>query len=327
LLHILASTSGGNAMRIGITVDSSCDLPPEWLHAHNVVVLPTTVQIDNTTFADDRDPVATLKFYRETLGERVHSAISIPFTSEQFREVYLSRLVTEYDFVFSIVISKTRSLIYENATKASREILRYYHPIRQEAGLKGNFQMRVMDSKSAFTGPGIMVQEGARMIAAGADHNAVRERLEFLADNIYAYMVPRDLFHLRASIVKRGDKSLPWHRAALGTLLDIKPILRIYRGDTATVGKAKGFDAGAISLFNYAADRVRKGLLAPNVNLSYGGELEKLRALPGYDALARACAEHGVQLTEAVMSITAMVNVGEGALTVGFAAEPHEPKF
>jgi DegV family protein with EDD domain len=314
-------------MRIGITVDSSCDLPPEWLNAHKVVVLPTTVQIDNTTFADERNPVETLRFYRETLGERVHSANSIPFSSEQFREVYLNRLVTEYDFVFSIVISKTRSLIYENATKASHEILRYYHPIREKAGLKGIFQMRVMDSKSAFTGPGIMVQEGVRMIEAGEHHNAIRERLEFLSDNIYAYMVPRDLFHLRASIVKRGDKSLPWHRAALGTLLDIKPILRIYRGDTATVGKAKGFDAGAVALFNYAAERVRKGLLAPYVNLSYGGELDKLRALPGYEVLEHACAENRVQLTEAVMSITAMVNVGEGALTVGFAAEPHEAKF
>jgi DegV family protein with EDD domain len=292
-----------------------------------VVVLPTTIKIDNTTFADERDPIATLRFYRETLGERVHSALSIPFSSEQFREVYLNQLVTEYDFVFSIVISKTRSLIYENATKASHEILRYYHPIREKAGLKGIFQMRVIDSKSAFVGPAIAVQEGVRMIAAGEHHNAIRERLEFLADNTYAYMVPRDLFHLRASIVKRGDKSLPWHRAALGTLLDIKPILQIYRGDTGTAGKAKGFDNAAIALFKYAADRVRKGLLAPYVNLSYGGELDKLRSLPGFDTLARAAEEHGAKMTLAVMSITAMVNVGEGALTVAFASPPHEAKF
>ncbi|HTD28106.1 MAG TPA: DegV family protein [Xanthomonadaceae bacterium] len=314
-------------MRIGITVDSSCDLPREWLDAHNVVVLPTTIKIDNLTFADERDSVATLRFYRETLGDRVHSALSIPFSSEQFREVYLNRLVTEYEFVFSIVISKTRSLIYENATKASHEILRYYHPIREKAGLKGIFQMRVIDSKSAFVGPAIAVQEGVRMIAAGDHHNAIRERLEFLADNTYAFMVPRDLFHLRASIVKRGDKSLPWFRAAIGTMLDIKPILQIYRGDTNTAGKAKGFDAAAISLFNYACERIGKGLLAPYVNLSYGGELEKLRALPGYDKVVRACEEHGAKLTEAVMSITAMVNVGEGALTIGFASPPHEPKF
>jgi DegV family protein with EDD domain len=314
-------------MRIGITVDSSCDLPREWLDEHKVVVLPTTVKIDNTTFADERDPVETLRFYRETLGERVHAATTIPFSSEQFREVYLNQLVTEYEFVFSIVISKSRSQIYENATKASHEILRYYHPIREKAGLKGIFQMRVLDSKSAFVGPGIAVQEGVRMIEAGEHHNNIRERLEFLADNTYAYMVPRDLFHLRASIVKRGDKSLPWHRAALGTLLDIKPILQIYRGDTATVGKARGFDAAAVALFKYAEGRVKAGLLSPHVNLSYGGELSKLYALPGYDKLMRTCEEHGAQVMTAVMSITAMVNVGEGAVTIAFASPPHEAKF
>ncbi len=314
-------------MRIGMTVDSACDLPREWLDAHNVVVLPTTVRIDNISFADERDPVATLRFYRETLGARVHSAVTTPYSTEQFRDLFLSRLVCEFDFVFCIVITSTRSLIHQNAVMASREILRYYHPIREKAGLKGIFQMRVLDSKQAFAGQAIAVLEGVRMIEAGDHHNAIRERIEFLADNTYAYMVPRDLFHLRASLVKRNDKSVPWYRAALGTMLDIKPILQIYRGQTGPVGKAKGFDAGAIALFDYTCERVRKGLLSPNVNLSYGGELDKLRALPGYDKLARTCEEHGAILGEAVMSITAMVNVGEGALTVGFASEPHEAKF
>ncbi|MEO5595976.1 MAG: DegV family protein [Lysobacteraceae bacterium] len=314
-------------MRIGITVDSTCDLPREYLDAHRVVILPTTVQLDNNSYADERDPVATLRFYREILGDRVHSAVTVPYSTEQFREMFLSRLVTEYDFVFCLTITANRSAIYQNAVMASREILRYYHPIRKEAGLKGIFQMRVMDSKTAFAGQAITVLEGVRLIEEGADYNTVRERLEFLTQNTYGYMVPRDLFHLRTTLVKRGDKNLPWYRAALGTMLDMKPILQIYRGETSTVGKGKGFDATVISVFNHVAERVRAGLLAPYVNLSYGGEIEKLHALPGYDMLAKVCEEHGVALGEAVMSITAMVNVGEGALTVGFAAEPHEVKF
>jgi DegV family protein with EDD domain len=314
-------------MRIGLVVDSTCELPREYLDAHHVIVQPIKIHMGNATFVDERNATESLRFYREHLGDKGHAAESTPFTVEQIRELFLTKLVVDFDFVFCLCIMSSRSPIYENSVMASREILRYYHPIRKDAGLKGIFQMRVIDSKSAFVGPAIAVQEGVRMIAAGDHHNAIRERLEFMADNTYAYMVPRDLFHLRASIVKRGDKSLPWYRAALGTMLDIKPILQIYRGDTANVGKAKGFEAAGISLFNYAADRVRKGLLAPLVNLSYGGELDKLRALPGYDKLARACEEHGAKLTEAVMSITAMVNVGEGALTVGFASPPHEAKF
>ena len=55
----------------------------------------------------------------------------------------------------------------------------------------------------------------------------------------------------------------------------------------------------------------------------YGGELEQMRALPGYAALVEACEAHHVERFETVMSLTGMVNVGAGSLTVGFAAPPH----
>jgi DegV family protein with EDD domain len=314
-------------MRIGLVVDSACDLPREFLDKHNVVVLPIAVRIDQTTFSDERDPEATLRFYRQSLGERGHAAETLPYTVEQIRELFLSRLVREFDFVFCLTITSTRSPIHENCVMASREILRYYHPIRKEAGLKGIFQMRVIDSQTLFAGQAITVLEAVRMIEAEETHTAIYERLGFLAKNTYAYMLPRDLYYLRARAAKKGDKSVSWFKAAMGTALDIKPILMAYRGQTGAVGKAKGFDKAAIALFGYAVDRVRKGLLAPYVNLSYGGEMDKLYALPGYDQLARTCEEHGVQLGATGMSITGMVNVGEGALTLGFAAEPHEPKF
>jgi len=61
--------------------------------------------------------------------------------------------------------------------------------------------------------------------------------------------------------------------------------------------------------------------------VSYGGNLSELAKLPGYDGLRQACEEAGVTLLEAPMSITGMVNVGEGAVTLGFAAEEHEADF
>jgi fatty acid-binding protein DegV len=60
---------------------------------------------------------------------------------------------------------------------------------------------------------------------------------------------------------------------------------------------------------------------------AYGGDLSELPKLPGYDKLAAACEECGVTLMQAPMSITGMVNVGEGAVTIGFAAEEHQVEF
>ena len=99
------------------------------------------------------------------------------------------------------------------------------------------------------------------------------------------------------------------------------------RGETGPVGKARGFEQGAQMLFDHATRRVRAGLLVPAMCVSYGGDLDVLAQLPGYAELRAACAETGVQLTEAPMSITGMVNVGEGAVTLGFAAEEHEVRF
>jgi len=314
-------------MRIGLVVDSTCDLTREYLDEHHVVVQPIKVHMGKEVFTDERNAQESLRFYREHLGALGHQAETSPFSVEQIRDLFLTKLVCDFDFVFCLTIMSTRSPIYENSVQASREILRFYHPIRKDAGLKGIFQMRVIDTQTLFAGQAITVLEGVRMIEAGMDYNPIRERLEELSKNTFGYMLPRDLHYLRARASKRGDRSLNWFNATLGTMLDIKPLLRGYRGETGPVGKAKGFDAGARMLFGYVADRVRKGLMAPYVNFSYGGELNKLYALPGYEDLVHTCEQHGVQVGATVMGLTGMVNVGEGALTVGFAAEPHEVKF
>jgi fatty acid-binding protein DegV len=93
------------------------------------------------------------------------------------------------------------------------------------------------------------------------------------------------------------------------------------------VGKVRGFEHGAETLLNYVVKRVHAGLLVPAVCISYGGDLAEVSRLPGFDALEAACEECKVELMIAPMSITGMVNVGEGALTVGFAAEEHVAEF
>ncbi|HWU71196.1 MAG TPA: DegV family protein, partial [Pseudoxanthomonas sp.] len=114
--------------------------------------------------------------------------------------------------------------------------------------------------------------------------------------------------------------------AALGSALDIKPVLRGWRGATEPVAKLKGFESTVEKLFDFTIARIRAGLMTPTVCLSYGGELDELRFLPGYNRLHNECKEHGIEIYECVMGLTGMVNVGKGAVVVGFAAAPHEFK-
>jgi fatty acid-binding protein DegV len=151
----------------------------------------------------------------------------------------------------------------------------------------------------------------------------IRERLEMLAQNVHGYMVTRDLYYMRARARHKGDRSVGLLSAALGSALDIKPVLHGYRGQTGPVAKIKGFDNAVQKLFDFVGQRVKAGLMTPTVCVSYGGELADLRALPGYATLQQTCQAHGAELFESVMSLTGMVNVGKGAVTIGFADEPH----
>jgi len=165
--------------------------------------------------------------------------------------------------------------------------------------------------------------EAVRLRDAGVGVAQMREQLEQLAGNVHGYMITRDLYYMRARARHKGDRSVGLFTAALGSALDIKPVLHGYRGETAPVAKIKGFDNAVQRLFGFVGQRVVNGLLTPVVCVSYGGPLDELRALPGYATLRETCQAHGVSLLETVMSLTGMVNVGKGAVTVGFADQPH----
>jgi fatty acid-binding protein DegV len=181
----------------------------------------------------------------------------------------------------------------------------------------------VVDSQNVFAGQGVTAVEAVRLIEAGEGAAKIRARLEYLALHTHAYMIAPDLHYLRARTRKRGDRSVSLVSATLGSALDIKPILHCNRGETGPVGKVKGLENACERVFRFAGDRVRAGLMTPTLCLSYGGELGEMRALPGYDDLRATCAAHNIEVFESVMGLTGMVNVGKGALVVGFAAEPH----
>lgn len=311
-------------MRIGVVVDSGCDLPPAFIEENRIGILPITIHLEGQDLVDRRDPKATLEFYRRHRAESADAGTS-PFSPEQIKDQFLSRLVLDYDFVFCLTIASSRSPIYENAVKASFAILSDYKAIRAEAGVAGPFSLRVIDTQNLFAGQAITAVEAVRMIRQGVSNpNRIRERLELLVQNTYGYMIPRDLHYLRVRAQKKGDRSVGWFGAMLGSALDIKPLIRGYRNETGPVAKLRHFDDAAEKVFAYVGDRVEKGLLTPTLALSYGGDLAEMRKLPGYAAMANICKRRGVEVFESIMSATGGINVGEGALAFAFAAEEHE---
>lgn len=309
-------------MRIGIVVDSACDLPREFLVEHGVVVMPITLRIGQALIEDRRDPRETQHFYATHLDRKSEDfAESIPYSVAQIEQLFLERLVLDYDYVFCLTITSTRSPIFDHAMQASRAILTKYKEIRRQAGVPERFGLAVLSTRNLFTGQAVPVAEAVRLIRQGGAPSEIGERLRQLIERTHTYLVPSDLFHIYKRASKKGDTSIGWGTYKVGSWLDVKPILHCHRDVTATVDKVRGFETGVTRLFEQAARQVAQGLDTPHVCISYGGEPAEVPKLPGYDWLARSATEHGVDILISPMSKTAAVNVGPGALSLAFAAD------
>lgn len=308
-------------MRIGLVVDAGCDLPDEMIADENVVVLPIAVRIGDHMTLDTRNSDVTRQFMESDIAKDAAEAETIPYTVDQIRELFLSKLVHEYDYVFCQTIASSRSPIYERAVQASFGILNDYHEIRRAAGNNTPFALRVQDTGNLFAGQALPAWDTLRQRKAGESPMRIRTRLERVVNSTRGLVVTPDLYYMRNRGRKKGDRSVSLVSAMLGTALDVKPLVHAHRGKTTPVAKVRGFEPAAQKLFDTIALNVRSKLMVDAVCISYGGELDDMRNLPGYKNLITTCQEHGVEVIESMLGLTGVINIGKGALTAAYCKE------
>lgn len=313
--------------RIGIVVDAACDLPESFFQSPDVAVLPVTVQVGNMTYVDQHSPDSTLRYLREQDGGRGATAVSTPQSTAEMQSMFLERFALDYDSVYCLTISSTRSQIHDHAMQASVQALPHIREARAAAGMQRPFQLRVIDTKNLFAGQGIPALALRDLLNADLPSKDIRDRLYQVIDATYAYFVIDDLGYMRRRARLRGDRSVSLATALIGGALDIKPIVRGRHGATTPVGKFRGRDEAWNRLLALTAKQVQRGLVTPHVVVSYGGPVSDVLDTRGYRQLAVACENEGVQLHACPMSISGMVNAGTQALSVGFAASEHSADF
>lgn len=309
-------------MRVGLVIDSACDLPQSFIEKHHLEIMPINLVIGDEIFIDERDPEETIKFYKRYAEEKNLEGETQPFSVEQITRLFLDKLVLNYDRVLVISIASSRSMIFENATKASFAILSGYKQKRAKAGVEGSFALRVVDSKTLFTGEAVLVREAVRLMQEeGFAFDKLRPAVEALSKHVHAYLVPNDLHYLRKAGRARGDRSISWLSYTLGTALDIKPIVKAYRGDTYPVKKISHFETAVNDRFDFAREAIEKGLLTKTICMSYAGNPEVIREMAGYKKLKQLADKNGIELMLSVMSTTAGINVGPGAFALGLISD------
>ncbi|MCX8007572.1 MAG: DegV family protein [Coriobacteriia bacterium] len=189
-------------MKVGIVCDSTCDLGPQWLAEHDVVMVPLKVMFGDTTYLDWID-ITPDAFY-----EKLLQASDLPKTSQpspaEFSAVYASLAEQGCEEIVSIHLSSALSGTIESATLASAAA-----PV----------PVRIVDTKIVTAGTALAVMAAVAERDAGGDAEAVEAAAVHVVEGLTLLFALGTLDYL----VKGGRAGKAQGLAA--NLLNIKPVL------------------------------------------------------------------------------------------------------
>jgi len=207
-----------------IVVDSTSDLPVGVVQRRNLQIIPYIFTMGNQEYynhSDNRD-MPPADFY-QALSEG-QTATTTLVTAFRYTEAWEPFLQSGKDILY-ICLSSALSKSYDQAVMAAQE-MREAYPERK---------VIVVDSKAASIGQGLLAYYASKSQEKGATIEETAKKLEDIIPRLQHWVVVDDLEHL-----KRGGR-VSGTAAAVGTLLNIKPILTIKSdGSIAPIAKVKG---------------------------------------------------------------------------------------
>jgi DegV family protein with EDD domain len=196
-------------MTIRIVTDSTCDLPPEVVREHCVTVTPVLIHLGTQDLRDGID------FTREEFYARLPSLRPVPTTAapghDFFRRTYEQLAAEGATQILSIHISRRLSATVDIA--------------RQAASRTKAVPVTVFDSRQLSLGTGFAVYSAARAVESGMPLAAVLSLLEAQVMRTHVFAALDTLEYLRRSGRMNGAIS------ALGEVLQIKPVLKMFNGE------------------------------------------------------------------------------------------------
>lgn len=202
-------------MAIKLITDSTCDIAIKDCEALGIELVPLKVTIGGKTYLDK------FELTNEEFYEKMAKAEDIPVTTLASPHDFMDKFdAYPDDDIICITISSKLSGTYQSAVIAKEET--------------GRNNIHIIDSCSVSLGAGILVEAAAKMISKGENAADIEAKLNEIAPKVELYAVVDTLKYL----VKGGRVSKA--TGAVGSLLGIKPILRVKDGTIENVGKERG---------------------------------------------------------------------------------------
>lgn len=208
--------------KIKIVCDSSCDMPRHYEKELNIGICPLGVTIDGTTYREWYDLMPE-EFYKLLV-----SAKDFPKTTlagpELFLEQYKNAEKEGFDSVIVITLPASASGTFQSANIAKE--------MYEDEG--GTCRIVTFDSQLLSYPYGYLVVNAAQMAAEGKSVEEILEKTEYIRRHYDIYFAVDSLEYL-----KKGGR-INSAKAAIGTFLDLKPILSLKGGLVEQVDMVRG---------------------------------------------------------------------------------------
>ena len=278
-------------MTVRIVTDSSADLPADLVRQHGITVLPCYVVVDDQTFKDGVEINAD-DFYRRLQADGRTPPPAQP-TVADFQEVYRD-LAGQGDQVLSIHVSGKLSGTLNSAEQA-------------KASLDGA-EIELIDSQLASIPLGLAVLDAAVTASEGGSLQEVAEKVR------QGLGLHHGLFALDTLEYLYKGGRIGKARAFMGSVLHVKPILRLQDGEAHPVERPRNRERAMRRLVELASE------LAPVRRLAviYSTDADRMATLK-QDLTGLLPAD---QIIEARFGSTLGTYIGPDALGVAITQEP-----
>jgi len=216
------------SLPIKIVTDSTADLPEDFVRENDITVVPLYVNFPEATYLDGVD-IKPRDFYPML----VKAKNGLPKTStpsvDDFKSVY-ENILAKGQQVLSIHISSGLSSTGSMAESAAKML---------------NDSIQVFDSKSISLGIGLQVVEALEMVKANLSMENILERLQEIRQRTEVCFSLDTLEYL-----EKGGR-IGKASALLGSILSIKPVIRVENGIYVPLDKVRNQNQAIKSMVDH----------------------------------------------------------------------------
>lgn len=239
-----------------IICDSLADVPKNLVKLYDIEVIPLTIIINDIEYKDGQN-LTNEEFYK-----LIKEYDEIPKTSQA---TYI-----QFKAIFKKYLDQGKKILYISGS--SKVTGTYQSAMITKNDLHG--EIHIFDSLNLSYGCGAQVVTACEMNEQGKSIEDIVKKLEEIRDNILVLFAVDNLDYL-----KKGGR-LSASKAAIGSMLSIKPILQMQDGLIVNIDQARGHKKVISKLISITKEHFKNNIEDKRIGIAHGDnevEFEKLK--------------------------------------------------